>query len=109
MTDQIAELVTDDEAIASIIAEALIRDRVQAFLGKPAISAPKKAERKRREKQVRNLTDGRSLRQKGRTVQFNVMIKPEIKQAILDHVDAEGISMADFTERAFLKGLGRKP
>ena len=100
------ELIDDDEAVASIMAEALIRNRMLASLGKPA--APKKAERKRREKQVRSLTDGRSLRQKGRTVQFNVMIKPEIKQAILDHVAAEGISMADFTERAFLKGLGRK-
>jgi len=102
------ELIDDDEAMASIIAEALIRDRVQALLGKPAISAPKKAERKQREKQVRSLTDGRSLRQKGRTVQFNVMIKPEIKQAITDRVAEEGISMADWTERAFLKGLGRK-
>ena len=108
MTDRIAELVTDDEAMASIMAEAEIRDRMQALVRKPAISAPKKAERKRREKQVRNLTDGRSLRQKGRTVQFNVMVKPEIKQAVLDQVAAEGISMVDFTERAFLKGLGKK-
>ena len=105
MTDQIAELVTDDEAFFAIAQE----DALRKLMSKFSPATPKKAERKRREKQVRNLTDGRSLRQKGRTVQFNVMIKPEIKQAILDHVAAEGISMADFTERAFLKGLGRKP
>ena len=102
------ELIDDDEAIASIMQEAALRDRMQALLGKPAISSAKKAERKRREKQVRSLTDGRSLRQKGRTVQFNVMIKPEIKQAITNRVAEEGISMADWTERTFLRGLGRK-
>lgn len=97
------ELIDDDEAIKSIMEEALLRDKMRKMMGKP--SAPKKAERKAREKQVRSLTDGRSLKQKGRTVQFNVMIKPEIKQAIMDRVAAEGISMADFTERAFLKEL----
>ncbi len=102
-----AETVTEDEAFAGIIAEAAMRDLMRNVLKEKAVATPKKAERKAREKKVRGIADGRSLKAKGRTTQYNVMIKPEIKQAILERVTEEGISMADWTERAFLKALDR--
>jgi hypothetical protein len=103
MSEQAAATTTDEEVSTDPKA---LRDLMRKFEKEIPVAKPKKAERKEREKKMRSTADGRSLRAKGRTTQYNVMIKPEIKQAILARAAEEGISMADWTERAFLKELG---
>jgi hypothetical protein len=69
-------------------------------------AAPGKAKRKTREKAISAAPDGRSLRSKGRTVQLNVKIRPDIKQAIDATVATEGSSLADWLEKTLEAALG---
>jgi predicted HicB family RNase H-like nuclease len=106
MSEQAAEAILNDEAVTED--PNALRNLMQRFASEKSATSPKKAERKAREKKARGIADGRSLKAKGRTTQFNVMIKPEIKQAIVERAAKEGISMADLTERAFLLVLGMR-
>ena len=65
------------------------------------------AARKQREQQARSVVDGRSLRAKGRTEQLNVKVRPDIKQALAEHVEAEGVTIADWLERMLETALAR--
>jgi predicted HicB family RNase H-like nuclease len=104
MSEAAAAIIDEDEAVISN--PASLQALMRKFKTEESVAAPKKAARKAREKKVRSIADGRSLKAKGRTEQFNVMIKPEIKQVILARAKEEGISMADLLERALLKEFG---
>lgn len=58
-----------------------------------------RAQRKTREKEMRSVVDGRTLRAKGRTEQLNVKVKPDIKMALAAQVESEGVTIADWIER----------
>ncbi len=99
--------MTDEEALnAEIFAEHAVREVMRRFEGNN-IAAPKKAARKQREKQARSVVDGRSLRAKGRTEQLNVKVRPDIKQALAERVEAEGVTIADWLERMLETALAR--
>jgi hypothetical protein len=70
-----------------------------AALMEKGFPSPKKSERKARERKVAKMVDGRTLRAKGRTAQFNVKVKPELKQALSAWLEKDGISLADWLER----------
>ena len=65
-----------------------------------------KVHRKSREKKVQSAVDKRSLKTTGRTAQLNVTIHPDLKQAIMEYVKAEGIKIVDLIERALEKEIG---
>lgn len=96
MTDATEEDANDPNAI---------RDAMRALMSK-GFSSPKKTARKQREKQARSVVDGRTLKTKGRTEQLNVKVRPDIKQALVELVDSEGITIADWMERTLEEALG---
>ena len=93
---------TEDEEVNDPNA---IRDAMRALMNK-GFSSPKKTERKQREKKARSVVDGRTLKAKGRTEQLNVKVRPDIKQALADLVEGEGITIADWMERTLEAALG---
>jgi hypothetical protein len=93
---------TEAEGAAANDADAM-RDALRALMGKGF--APKKAERKQREKQVRATVDGRTLRAKGRTAQLNIKILPELKEALAKNCERKGIAVTDFIETLLRKAL----
>ncbi len=84
--------------IASANDQNAMRNAFAALMDK-GFSSPKKSERKARERKVAKMVDGRSLRAKGRTAQFNVKVKPELKQALSEWLEKDGTSLADWLER----------
>lgn len=62
--------------------------------------------RKAREKQIRATVDGRSLRATGRTAQFNFKCAPDIKALVHKAVEREGVTVAEWMERAMQAALG---
>jgi hypothetical protein len=58
-----------------------------------------KAERKEKEKKVRSVVDGRTLRAKGRSAQVNIKVRPEVKERLLQFAEAEGVLIADWFEQ----------
>jgi hypothetical protein len=83
-----------NEELEAANAENAMRDAMRKMtLG--FATTPRKAERKQREKKVRSVVDGRTLRAKGRTEQLNVKIKPEIKRALAARIAADGITVAE--------------
>ena len=99
--------ITEDEAIEAILNERSVRDVLRALTANSAPATPKKAARKQREKQVRSIVDGRSLRAKGRSAQVNIKVRPDIKQALAERVEAEGVTIADWLERMLETALER--
>jgi hypothetical protein len=69
------------------------------FAAKPSRTRSVKVERKEKEKQVRLVVDGRSLRAKGRSAQVNIKVRPEIKERLLKFAEAEGVLIADWFEQ----------
>ena len=59
----------------------------------------KPKERKEREKSIRAAVDGRSLRATGRTVQFNLKCREEIKAFVCEMAKADGVPIAVWFER----------
>lgn len=51
--------------------------------------------------------DGRSLRATGRTEQFNIRMRGELRAQIKKAADDAGISVAEWVEIAMLSALGR--
>jgi hypothetical protein len=102
MTDGIDESGAADGP--DVMREAM-RKLMSSF--SPAVT-PKKAVRKQREKKARSVVDGRTLRAKGRTEQLNVKVRPDIKRAIAERIEADGITIADFMERTLEAALGLK-
>jgi hypothetical protein len=99
----------DNETNELVNGTDVMREAVRALMGKGfGPVAPQKAARKQREKQVRSTVDGRTLRAKGRTAQLNVKVAPEIKQAVSEHCEREGVSVADWMESALRAALGLK-
>jgi predicted HicB family RNase H-like nuclease len=70
-----------------------------------SFSSTKKS-RKDRGKKIRAAVDGRSLRATGRTEQFNIKMRPEIKQAVTAAAEASGVSVVEWVERQFEEILG---
>jgi predicted HicB family RNase H-like nuclease len=56
--------------------------------------------RKQKEKKIRAAVDGRSLRGTGRTEQFNFKCREEIKRRAVEAARADGITIAEWMERA---------
>ena len=83
-----------------------MRDAMRKLMGKFSPATPKKAARKQREKKARSVVDGRTLRAKGRTAQLNIKVRPEIKEALADLVEGEGVLIADWFERMVEEVLG---
>jgi hypothetical protein len=94
MLDRIEDPEHDPDAI----------DKARAILA-AKFSGGKKA-RKEREKKVRTAVDGRSLRTTGRTEQFNVKVRPDIKAGIAASAEASGMKIADWIEDHLERILG---
>jgi hypothetical protein len=60
------------------------------------------------EKENTPTADGRSLRATGRTAQFNFKCLPEIKSLIHETAGSEGVTVAEWMERAMLAALRGK-
>ena len=84
-----------------------MREGLRVLMGKgfPG-TTPKKAERKQREKKVRSAVDGRTLKAKGRTAQLNVKVAPDLKQALAEHCEREGLAIADWMEATLRATFG---
>jgi hypothetical protein len=95
---------TDEEAAND---PNVMRDAMRALLSK-GFSSPKKTARKQREKQVRSVVDGRTLKAKGRTEQLNVKVRPDIKQTLVELIESEGSTIADWMERTLEAALGMR-
>jgi hypothetical protein len=62
--------------------------------------------RKTRQKAVASATDGRSLRARGRTEQFNFKSTPGLKKRAQEAAAAQGITLAEWMEHAVEAALG---
>jgi predicted HicB family RNase H-like nuclease len=76
-----------------------------AYRDDAPIKEAKRRGKKEREMRVRP-TDGRRLRATGRTAQFNVNMKPEVKAAIVRAAHKGGIPITEWIERAALAYMG---
>lgn len=92
-------------------------DNVLAALEKAYRVAPEvsgvdpKARRERERQHALRPDDGRRARATGRTAQFNVKMKPELKQRIIEASRAHNSAIAVLAEQAFealLVKLGKK-
>lgn len=94
--------VANDDAAVNELRDAFRKARaMQAKSGKS-----QKSQRKTKEKKVQSVVDGRSLRATGRTEQFNVNMRPDLKHCIAERAKAEGIPVTVWVERVFEKALG---
>ena len=80
------------------MAKAREKLRAKGFQQRP--EGPK-AERKR----IRAAVDGRSLRGTGRSEQFNFKCREEIKRCAIEAARADGITIAEWMERAIEAAL----
>lgn len=90
----------DDDAVNDLL-NAFRKGREQQKSGKS-----QRAQRKSKEKKVQSAVDGRALRATGRTAQLNVTIHPDLKDAIMEYVKAEGIKIVDLVEQALGREIG---
>ena len=88
-----------EEDIARSSDMEAMRLLAQKFATKSSRARPVKVERKEKEKKVRAVVDGRSLRAKGRSAQVNIKVRPEVKERLLQFVEAEGVLIADWFEQ----------
>ena len=96
------DAAVDDDAVVNEMRDAFQK----AWAKQKSSGKPQKSQRKTREKKVRSVVDGRSLKATGRTEQLNVTIRPDLKLAITEYVKAEGIKIVDLVERALEKEIG---
>lgn len=94
--------ISDDAALNSASALKLQIAALKQF------APTQKAARKAREKLVRSTVDSRTLKGKGRTVQLNFKVTPEIKEALDAYVEAEDTTIADLMETVLRKLLKAK-
>ena len=64
--------------------------------------------RKKREKKIRKVVDGRTLAKTGRVEQLNVRVTEDVKQLVISAAAAEGIHIAELIERIILDALGSR-
>ena len=88
-----------EEDIARSSDMEAMRLLAQKFATKSSRTRPVRAERKEKEKKVRSVVDGRSLRAKGRSAQVNIKVRPEVKARLLQFAEAEGVLIADWFEQ----------
>jgi hypothetical protein len=88
-----------EEDIARSSEMAAMRLLAVKFATKSSRTRHVKVERKEKEKKVRRVVDGRSLRAKGRSAQVNIKVRPEVKERLLKFVEAEGMLIADWFEQ----------
>jgi hypothetical protein len=94
----------EEEAAAAAVDPNVLRNAFRKLESK-GFATPKKAERRQRELKARSVVDGRSLRATGRTAQFNFKCTPEIKALVHETADREGLTVAEWMERAVLAVL----
>ena len=82
----------------------VLRNAMRKLMDDFATTSPKKAERKAREKKVRTVVDGRSLRSRGRSAQINIKVRPEVRERLLKFVEVKGVLIGDLFEQ-FVEGL----
>jgi len=63
--------------------------------------------RKARTKRLSKTVDQRSLRAKGRSVQFNARVRPDLKAAVHEAAKASGLSLVEWVEAAFEAALDK--
>lgn len=79
---------------------------LSAYAEQPPIAEARR--RRKVEKHMdRNPTDGRSLRATGRTAQFNVGMKPDLKADIARAAKKAGVPITVWIERAALAYMGK--
>jgi hypothetical protein len=97
---------TDIDDLDAQLAAAYRADREVADMGRPSV-------RRAREKQYAlSPDDGRRKRKTGRTAQFNVKMKPDLKRQIVNASRDRGIAISALAEQAFvalLAKLAREP
>lgn len=92
MTDVPIETVPDDQ-------NEMMRG-LAALVGKGLSQKPKA--RKARQKKVKSAVDGRTLRETGRTKQFNFKCREEVKEMADQMARARDITTAEFMESLIL-------
>ncbi len=90
MTDLAEEFDFEDR---DAMAKAREKLRAKGF-------TPGPKERKQKEKRIRSAVDGRTLKGTGRSAQFNFKAREDIKQRVSQAAAAEGVSIAEWMERA---------
>jgi hypothetical protein len=88
-----------EEDIARSSDMEAMRLLAQRFATKSSRTRPVKVERKEKEKKVRSVVDGRTLRAKGRSAQVNIKVRPEVKERLLQFAEVEGVLIADWFEQ----------
>ena len=88
-----------EEDIARSSDMEAMRLLAQKFATKSSRTRPVKMERKEKEKKVRSVVDGRTLRAKGRSAQVNIKVRPEVKERLLQFAEAKGVLIADWFEQ----------
>ena len=92
---------TDIDDLDAQLAAAYQADREVADMGKPSV-------RRAREKQhALSPDDGRRKRKTGRTAQFNVKMKPDLKRQIVNVSRDRGIAISALAEQAFVALLAK--
>jgi predicted HicB family RNase H-like nuclease len=92
---------TDIDDLDAQLAAAYRADREVADMGKPSV-------RRAREKQhALSPDDGRRKRKTGRTAQFNVKMKPDLKRQIVNASRDQGIAISALAEQAFVALLAK--
>ena len=89
---------SEEDVARSSDADAMRRLALK-LAAKSSPTRPARAARKEKEKQVRSVVDGRSLRAKGRSAQVNIKVRPEIKERLARYAEAEGVLIADWFEQ----------
>src|SRR5262245_10395677 len=92
---------TDIDDLDAQLAAAYRADREVAEMGKPSV-------RRAREKQhALSPDDGRRKRKTGRTAQFNVKMKPDLKRQIVQASRDRGVAISALAEQAFVALLAK--
>ena len=99
MTDHRA----DDFDFEDPDAMAKAREKLRA----KGFSAGPKA-RKQKEKKIRAAVDARTLKVTGRTAQFNFKARADIKRSVAEAAAQEGLTIAEWMERAIEAALKAK-
>lgn len=73
---------------------------------RPRRPVPAPKARRRQAERLKATVDGRSLRETGRTSQFNFKCKPEIKTAAQEMADERGLTIAEFMESLIEQARG---
>ena len=93
---------SDIDDLDAQLAAAYQSDREVADMGKPAVR------RAREKRNALSPDDGRRKRKTGRTAQFNVKMKPELKRRIVQTSRDRGIAISVMAEEAFLAYLAKQ-